>query len=110
MMNANFSQEVTLIGVVGKKGEGVMDGGQTWKTDRVELHVLQAFDTADQMAYGQTVVVHQIQNYDKHYNDASKLVGHKIEIQFKISASKKPGQAPRVDSVSFSGIQKQKTA
>lgn len=97
-----FSNTVTLLGVVGKKGNGTLDDGTAWATDRVELHCLTEFDSADSMAHGNTVQVHQIQDYNAHYDKAKACIGQKVVIDFELVASKKLGQAPKMVARSFS--------
>lgn len=100
-MQITFPQEVTLIGVVGKKGSGKLDNGQDWATDRVELHCLTAFPDADTMAHGQTVIVHQVQDYNLNYEPAKSLVDQKVILDMAMIPAKKLGQAPRLQCQGF---------
>lgn len=105
-----FSQDVTLIGVVGKKGSGTLDNGDAWSTDRAELHVLSQFDEADAMAHGQTVNVYQIQDYAANYEAAKLLIDQRITIDFEMVAAKKLGQAPKMVARAFRAANSAKKA
>lgn len=96
-----FQNTLKLIGVVGKKGAGTLDNGQAWSTDRVELHCLSTFDDTDSMSHGQTVVVHNIENYAENYERAKQLVNRDIIVDFEMVAPKKPGASPKLVARGF---------
>lgn len=91
-----FQQRLLLIGVVGKKGEGKLDNGQEYKTDRIELHTLGAFDAADPNAVGQTVTVYKIEGRDENYARAVKCIDQYIICDFEMVAAKNLGGQQRV--------------
>lgn len=88
-----------LIGVVGKKGNGVLDNGDRWETDRVELHVLTSFDTTDSMAHGQTVAKHNLDDYAANYDKAKGLIDQRVKLRMKMVAAKTLGQAAKLTCV-----------
>lgn len=97
----NFQQEAVLIGVVGKKGTGKLDNGDTWATDRVELHCLAPFDGSDTMANGQTVMVYQVDDFAKNYDAAKALIDQKVLLRMSMIPAKKLGQAPKIVCTAF---------
>lgn len=103
-----FEQEVTLIGVVGKKGNGKLDNGQEWSTDRVELHCIAPFSESDSMAFGDTATVYQVQDFNANYDKAKQCVGQPIKLQMTMEAAKKLGGAPKIVCVGFSPAKQQK--
>lgn len=92
----NFEQVVTLIGVVGKKGNGRLDNGQEWSTDRVELHCLSEFPLSQTMAHGQTVIVYNVENYALNYDKAKACIDQKIVLQMQMQPALKLGAAPKM--------------
>ena len=90
-----------LIGVVGKKGQGNLDNGQAWETDRVELHVLSDFPATDSMAHGKTVTVHQVQGFFQHHQNALNLLDQEIQLDIELIPAKKLGVPPRMVCVGF---------
>ena len=97
-----FDQKLKLLGVVGKKGSGTLDNGNQWSTDRVELHCLSKFDDSDSMSVGNTVVVHNIEDYASNFDKAKSLVGKDVLVSFDLIAAKKIGQAPKLIARTFS--------
>lgn len=91
----------TLIGVVGKKGEGKLDDGKDWKTDRVELHLLTDFSTTDSMAHGKTVTVHQIEGFSQNHQGAIALIDQEITLDLELIPAKKLGAPPRMVCTAF---------
>lgn len=91
----------TLIGVVGKKGEGNLDNGQAWKTDRVELHVLSDFPTTDAMAHGKTVTVHQIEGFNQNHQGAIAFLDQEIILDMELIPAKKLGSPPKMVCTAF---------
>lgn len=110
-----FEQTAVLIGVVGKKGNGVLDNGNQWATDRVELHIVVPFPESDTMAHGDTVMTYNVEDYAAHYDKAKTLIGQHVTLQMDMQAAKKLGQAPKMICTGFyaalpSGKQKQAPA
>lgn len=97
-----FTQKAILLGVVGKKGSGKLDNGQSWETDRVELHCLQPFDQSDSMAHGSTVIVYQVDDYVKNYQPAKAMIDQQVDLKMQMIPAKKLGQAPRIICSGFS--------
>ena len=98
-----YEQTANLIGVVGKKGNGQLDNGQTWATDRVELHCAVPFPESDTMAHGDTVMTFNVENYAEHYEKAKSLIGQPITMQMEFVPAKKLGQAPKSICTGFYG-------
>jgi hypothetical protein len=105
-----FNQEVTLLGVVGKKGSGTLDNGQSWSTDRVELHVLTAFPDTETMAYGNTVNAYAVENYAENFERARAMIDKLIVLQMEMVPAKKLGSPPRFTCIGFSLHPKHKVA
>jgi len=105
-----FTQNVTLIGVVGKKGAGELDNGQKWETDRVELHVITPFPESDSMAHGSTVTCYQVQDYAKNYQDAKALVHQEVVLHLFMQPAKKLGQVGKIICEGFSPVKQHKQA
>ena len=97
-----IKRKLVLLGVVGKKGSGLLQDGKPWETDRVELHCLDNFSDDMPNAVGQTVIVYKIQDHDKHFHAAQDCIGQEIYIHLKFKISTKPGVAPTLEPVSFS--------
>jgi hypothetical protein len=97
----NFEQTVTLIGFVGKKGNGRLDNGQEWSTDRVELHCLSEFPKSESMAHGQTVIVYNVEDYALNFDKAKFCLDQKIVLQMMMSPSKKLGSPPKMICTGF---------
>jgi hypothetical protein len=97
-----FNQTATLIGVVGKKGSGQLDNGQTWSTDRVELHIVTPFPDSDLMAHGSTVTTYNVENYLENYEKAKAMIGQEVSLSMDMIPSKKLGSAPRLVCIGFS--------
>lgn len=91
----------TLIGVVGKQGHGVLDNGNTWETDRVELHVLADFPSSDSMAHGKTCTVYQVQGFNLHHQNAINCLDQQVELSIELIPSKKLGTPPKMVCVGF---------
>lgn len=100
----------TLIGVVGKKGTGKLDNGETWSTDRVELHVVTPFASDDSMAHGSTVTVYNLPDYAKHYDNAKACLSQEINLNMEMQAAKKLGAAPKFVCMGFSPLKQHKVA
>lgn len=96
-----YTQTANLIGVVGKKGTGQLENGQTWSTDRVELHCAVPFPESDTMAHGDTVMTFNVENYAEHYEKAKSLIGQPITMEMEFVPAKKLGQAPKSICVGF---------
>jgi hypothetical protein len=96
-----FNQEVSLVGVVGKKGNGTLDNGQTWSTDRVELHVLTPFPDSETMAFGNTITSYSVDNFQENFERAKMMVGKTINLEIEMTPAKKLGQAPRFTCIGF---------
>ncbi|WP_331346820.1 hypothetical protein [Cellvibrio sp. UBA7661] len=101
MMNARFEQNATLIGVVAKKGQGTLDNGNAWHTDRVELHCVVPFPEGDANAIGDTVVVYQVEGRDQHIQMAKDCLGQPITLRMELQPAKKLGQAPKMVCYGF---------
>ena len=97
-----YTQTANLIGVVGKKGAGQLDNGQTWETDRVELHCAVPFPESDTMAHGDTVMTFNVQDYAANYEKAKSLIGQPIMMEMEFVPAKKLGQAPKSVCLGFS--------
>lgn len=91
-----FQQIATLIGVVGKKGNGTLDNGNQWSTDRVELHVLVDFPSSDSMCHGKTVTVFNLEDYAKNYEFAKSLLDQEVILHMELVSAKKLGMAPKM--------------
>jgi hypothetical protein len=91
-----YEMTVTLSGVVGKKGEGKLQNGDKWKTDRVDLHCLQPLSGDD--STGEATQIHKIQDRDKHIEQAKSLVGKKIVLLRDIVTD---GQNEKIVTVGF---------
>lgn len=98
-----FEQTVVLLGVVGKKGNGTLDNGQQWATDRVELHCLSEFPEANAMSVGKTVVVYNVENYSANFEKAKGLVDQEITLQMEMQTSLKIGATPKIFCTGFYG-------
>lgn len=96
-----YTQVANLIGVVGKKGNGQLENGQAWATDRVELHCAVPFPESDTMAHGDTVMTFNVEDYSKHYEKAKSLIGQPIIMEMEFIPAKKLGQAPKSVCVGF---------
>ena len=96
-----FIQTAVLLGVVGKKGSGKLDSGESWETDRVELHVLTEFSESDSMSHGKTVTSYQVQNYLEHYDKAKSMIDQFVDLQMEMIPAKKLGVAPRIICTGF---------
>jgi phosphoribosylaminoimidazole carboxylase (NCAIR synthetase) len=96
-----YTQTANLIGVVGKKGAGQLDNGQTWETDRVELHCAVPFPESDTMAHGDTVMTFNVQDFAAHYEKAKSLIGQPITMDMEFVPAKKLGQAPKSVCIGF---------
>lgn len=96
-----FEQTVILLGVVGKKGSGVMDNGQQWSTDRVELHCLSEFPETNEMSAGKTVVVYNVDNYNANFEKAKGCVDQQITLQMEMQTSLKIGATPKIVCTGF---------
>jgi hypothetical protein len=99
-----FDQTATLIGVVGKKGNGTLDNGQDWATDRVELHVITPFPDSDVSAFGSTVTCYQVADHDKNLGRAKACLGQEIVLSMEMVPAKKLGQAPKFICLDFSVV------
>ncbi|HEX8376756.1 MAG TPA: hypothetical protein VF602_02985 [Pedobacter sp.] len=96
-----FEQSAVLLGVVGKKGNGTLDNGQTWATDRVELHVITPFSDSDSMAHGSTVTTYAVEDYAEHYERAKGMLQQEIVLKMEMIPAKKLGAAPRMVCIGF---------
>lgn len=96
-----FEITAVLLGVVGKKGTGKLDSGETWSTDRVELHCLTDFPESDSMAHGKTVTAYAVQDYSAHYEKAKTMLDQPVVLQMEIQSAKKLGAAPRTVCIGF---------
>lgn len=96
-----FEQIATLIGVVGKKGQGQLDNGQHWETDRVELHVITPFPESDVSAFGSTVTVYSIPDHDKHFVRAQASIQQEVVLSMDMQPAKKLGAAPKFVCTDF---------
>lgn len=85
-----IEQQVSLLGVMPKKGSGKFDTGKEWKTDHVELHVLMPLDTnKGGHGYGGQMV--KLQDHDKWLPTVSGLVGKEVVLQSQIVTDGKGG-------------------
>lgn len=101
-MSIKFDQTVVLIGVVGKKGNGVLDNGERWETDRVELHCVVPFPESDTMAHGQTVMQYNVQDFNAHYERAKQCLDQTVTLHMEMQPAKKLGAAPKMVCIGFS--------
>jgi hypothetical protein len=104
-----FEQKAVLMGVVGKKGEGTLENGAAWSTDRVELHVISPFPESDSMAHGSTVTCYNVADHDKNYGRARGCLNQEITLFMEMIPAKKLGTPPKFVCLDFTLVRTTKT-
>lgn len=80
----SFDYPCVLSGIVPRKGEGKLDNGQPWKTDRIDLHVQIPLDS-NKGGIGSTTEMYKLDGHDKHFSTVSNLVGKPINLKLKMA-------------------------
>lgn len=85
-----IEQTVRLMGFVPKSGEGVLDNGTKWVTDRIEIHVMMPLDTTKggQGHAGQMI---KLEGHDKWLPLVTPHVGSDIILESAVFSDGKGG-------------------
>lgn len=78
-----FDYPCLLSGIVPRKGEGKLDNGQSWKTDRIDLHVQIPLDS-NKGGIGFTTELYKLEGHDKHFSTVSNLVGKPVNLKLQM--------------------------
>ena len=77
-----------LVGMTPKKGSGVLDNGQSWATDHVELHCLTPLSGSGE---GYATTPYKIPDCDANTDAARAAVGQDIVLTMELKTNGKGG-------------------
>lgn len=104
-----FDYPCILSGIVPRKGEGKLDNGQSWKTDRIDLHVQIPLDV-NKGGIGFTTEMYKLEGHDKNFSTVSNLVGKHVNLKLQMVNNGKGDTTLIVVGVLPSSSNIQKTA
>lgn len=87
--------QTRLIGALPKKGTGTLESGESWSTDRVDLHCETPLDIS-KGGVGFTSTTYRLEGHDKWRDTACSLVGQDVFLTVNLVSNGNAGNTKMV--------------